>query len=280
MSSIKFLGLSLLAAMFVVSCGDKTYNKLTSDQKARFGDTINSVGRTLRAGIAAKRPMNSDSAKDLFEEKMSSRIASQCLVDFNVPKGMPSGGTVSPEQDVSLTFKISNSPTGSCPVMMDLRMKASFSNTQVGGRIDWEYGVKDKDYLTLNDISGVSFHGSGKMTMQQSGQSAKWNGTMGGKGSITSVKDGVLPINLVGSFTGEQATSSSSKGNMNGSMALTVEYPTFAVELKATVQSDGTTQTTKYYLNGEEMTQDQFQNYFKKGGLDLKPATGLTMDIR
>ncbi|OFZ21048.1 MAG: hypothetical protein A2X94_06870 [Bdellovibrionales bacterium GWB1_55_8] len=269
-----FVLVSVLMALVVTGCGQK---KLTDEQKAIVSATIESAGRTHQSvpgapatlalpvvnrfhalsflsGTAGSRSaaLTTDPTTIEMQEKLADEL---CQVDYSVPVSTSA-------TSFNIKIQVSDKPDVSCPISMNIEMKGSGSETEAKVAATLKYEVKDDEFRKLNDVDKFDLSGeiAVKATTSTSGGSIVIEGEV--KGDVHSQTKGDVKFELQADVEMEF---SSTEADGSGSVALKLEYADFSAELKQSF--DGT--ETKYEINGEEVSEADFQAYFTKAGVSV-----------
>lgn len=253
----------LFSCLVLAGCGSKRGNQtnpLTSDQKIAFAGTLESVGRSQKAGDQARKDGQraAPAPSDATLQKMADQIAAgNC--DYVLPKASE------PSSDpMNTTTEAGMSVSGaSCPIALNFNFKVStaMSKTAFSYKQDFvlKYDVKNKDFAALNDVTAIDLKGSGSSDFA----SGSANGKIDIEGSVTSTSQGALKMYVSGKIDG---SGNESAFQLNSEIVWGVEYPTFTAELKKVEKQDAQKSSTEYYLNGQSVTAEEFQALLEKAG--------------
>ena len=241
--------MAVVALLSLAACG-KSPGALTDSQKTEFGTFMDSTGRAQKAvNAASPNPQtmavaptleNGDNGQNL----MSDKLQHNCGVNVE-------GGEAG--------FSMKADGAG-CPVAMDMKMsmKNSQSGTEVSAEIN--YSVKNPEYAKLNDVDSISM----KQTMSiKGGESTTGKFEMSGK--IHSQSKGDVKLSGNGSLD-------ANKSSIKSDVTLRFEFSDYTVEFKV-AQKD---QDMTYTLNGDKISEKDFNEYFRRGGKAFETETMLS----
>ncbi|MGZ3689177.1 MAG: hypothetical protein ACXWPM_02610 [Bdellovibrionota bacterium] len=261
-------------------CG-KNLPALSADQKAVVKDTMTAVGRTSAApqGVQSSVTPSTTSAAQISGQSLSvlSLIASRASTastssDSSLLSMQSSltddfkNNTCSIQSSGSATGGVgissSGSPSGSysmkvagdkCPISMNLNLAVSGSSGNASVALTWDYAVSDPAFRALNDVDSIHLGGSVNLSLS----SSQVNGSVDIKGKVHSQKQG--DINII-----ESGSVSANSGGGSGDIDVDLIYPKFEADFR--IHTDGS--TTVYYLNNQEITASDFQNYLGSSGIN------------
>lgn len=124
-----------------------------------------------------------------------------------------------------------------CPLTFNLR--GQIDEKQKTATIRLDYQVQEGDYRKLNDIDAAKLEAS--LKMEEKSASGKLKGTLHSQSHSEIKIDADLDMSQK-----EEKT------------RIRMDYPNFSAEFKVEKTQSG----AKYTLNGEELTEEQFQNFF------------------
>lgn len=263
----------VVAALLVVSCGkdDKKsqYSPLNGEQKTKLGATLESAGRTSRSASIAQEMQKGNfrsvvSTNDSATQ-MGRRMAGNCKVVFDA-----SGNTGDPLAASSKLKFVLGASGAKCPVELSMNILVENVHTEdvleVKTEAKGNYLVKDAEFKALNDIYGITFEGGGPfLRVEKNKGEGTSNLTINGK--FNSQQYGDLPFDI----TSRGTVKGGEKGG-NGDIAtvFTVKYPDYTAELKnVMIFKEGEQPKNEYYLNGETLTQEEYNNWIEKTSLKV-----------
>jgi hypothetical protein len=129
--------------------------------------------------------------------------------------------------------------------------------------MNYTYTATDPNYLTLNDVSGVTLNGG--ISLNNSGTSSA-NATVSVTGQIVSQQFGTIPVNINGFLQADD-----SSGALNGTVQYVFQFSGFL----ATFEQDYKEGAITNLLNGNSITQAAFDAYFQSGGDPFYYISGL-----
>jgi hypothetical protein len=224
-------------------------------------DSLDSLGRAQKAGESAQGTLRMAASDSAYLDDVGTRFAqrlrpSVCNFQFQPPSASASG------------FSYRLDVTGSaCP--MDLEYAISFENSlfEIKWTQDTHFKITDPDLAKLNDIDSFSLQGgmdaSPTVDTTASVPAFQMKGTLAMNGTAHSQKYGGIKVTVDGTVNAEQSQTDQSS---HSEVRLTLAYSDFSAEFKETVDSDGKSATKNYTLNGESLTEDQFQSYIQRAG--------------
>jgi hypothetical protein len=281
MRSITIL-MMLTAAFAMSSCG-KSLSKLTDAQKTTLSDTLESAGRAPKSvpggspinkldgrfaalNWIASAPKSSDQARTSMEGRISDAkdqcaIARQDLDTGSIGSGMSIGNAAS----MKMNLKVDGAK---CPINLDLNLAGSASSDGNSGELSFgiKYSVLDADFAKLNDVDSMDISGKMKMSGEMSETSAKMSMSLDISGKVHSQAQGDVSATLSGDMSVKADKTSSST---SGEVKATFEFKDFTAELKQKIDGEKNT----YFINGDEVTEVEFQTYFEKAGVPAKVGT-------
>jgi len=263
MKGFGMIGVAVCAMLLGAGCGLLKKNGLTQAQAARVTTTLDAMGRAQRAGVQAQAnpeiddagsatasPASVDDAQLRIAQRLRSGV---CQFDMKRDTGLGFGLEVKGQQ---------------CPMELQYSLVVEQVGLNTKLTQSTEFQVKDADLRKLNDVDSLSLKGTREVnqefTMVGGQPGLKISGKAALKGAVHSQKEGNLPLEIVGSIGGEQ---SNRTANVHSELVAKIAYPDFTAEFKRTQDFDGNTKTDKYYLNGDEMTQQQFSEYLGRAGV-------------
>jgi hypothetical protein len=170
-----------------------------------------------------------------YVERSSNQLAMQSRIQEGVTEQKCSVQASSITQSQFEIPQITISGQG-CPITFNLSAKVDQDKQTASIHLD--YQVQEGDYRKLNDIDAASLDFSGKF--EKDSGSMKFNGKLHSQLQNE--------IKLEGEFEGSKT---------KGQARLRLDYPKFSAEFKI----EGSEHNAKYSLNGEEITQEQFNSY-------------------
>lgn len=254
--------ISLIIGIALIGCG-KGSQPLTADQKATVKDTSASISRSINAassvGKSRKAIPEKSSTPDERQMKMQQRFSryDRCDIQYNVKNV----GKKSQLQDMDLDLKVS----GDCPIELILNLKAKGNQQEASLDGKWFYSVKDEEYKSYNDVIGADIAGGGKVTAKDRNVDGKFTFA----GEIVSQKHSKIKLEYELVMQGKQVGPESVEGQV--SQSITLKYPDFTVEMKSISKMEANgTKTEEYLVNGEKVTQSEFQSYLAGGEIQSK----------
>jgi len=252
----KFVIFTVAALFMVAGCGGSK-TKLTSEQKAEFADTLESAGRAQKVGKTGAQTSgrfsaiegstrSSSSQKDIEAQMYSKLQSADCDFKFSEPQSFDAGSSPMSALNQKMEWSVEGN---SCPLVMNF----SFTTTTSGQTendfkmkmaMDMNFTISDEELKKLNDVYAMTL--KGEITADKNGA----NGSFDGK--IKSVTHGDIPVSMKISGSKDSAE-----------VSYNVDMPKYSVEMKMTVSKDG---KPEYTLNGEKMTEQEFQDLMSKGG--------------
>jgi len=244
----------------LVGCGNKHGNvttPLTKDQQATFDNTLESVGRTEKAGEKGQREHTATG--DATLQQMAQKLQDgKC--EYKLPSNQ-TGNTTNPmSSNVETGLEVYGS---TCPISLEANVKMSSNLTEKSYDANVEfklkYDVKDAEFAKLNDITAIDIKGSGSVRASQ----GSMNGNINIEGTMTSNADGALKMYYDAKVDG---SGNQTSAKITSEQIWGVEYPNFTAELKMTTVQENSSVKTTYFINGEEITAQEFQAHLTKAG--------------
>lgn len=240
---------SAVGLIALVGCGSQG-TKLSQEQNDRFAATLSGTGAIERAVPSQQQPASHSRAAasvgtDDVSTKMAQRLTGDvCQVDVQAPA------------TADLNFDARWTVNGNkCPIAMTyhLTLNTDMFAGKLSFDVDENYKVADSEYAKLNDVDALTAKGGLKMTRDDD------KFVMAGSitGTLHSQKYGNI------SFTRSESGEIHQDGSGNVIEGLTLNYSDFSAELK--VVQDG--KSKKFYLNDQDITEDQYNGYLKKAGM-------------
>jgi hypothetical protein len=154
---------------------------------------------------------------------------------------------------------------GRCPVAMDLRFSFNYGDLigakeEMTKRLDVRYQVRDRDFRRWNDVDG--FHLSGRNVFKvdlSAGASGRMDAIFDMKGSIHSQADGDLPWTVAGEVEAEGP-------RYVGNLRIAIGFRGLSMELREDFKKQSRGWSYRYFLNGEELSHEEFSSYLSGGG--------------
>ncbi len=256
MKRLSFFILSIALA----GCGNKYGNvttPLTKDQQATFSNTLESVGRTEKAGENGQREHNA--VGDSTTQQMVQALqAGNC--EYKLPSNQ-TGNTTNPmSSNVETGLQVFGS---TCPIALDVNVKITNNLTQTSydANIDFnlKYEVKDAEFAKLNDVTFMDIKGSGSVTAK----TGSMNGNITVEGAVKSNAEGDLKMYYAAKVDG---SGGQGQAKITSEQIWGIEYPKFTAELKMTTVQENSAVKTTYAMNGTEVTAQEFQALLTKAG--------------
>jgi hypothetical protein len=239
--TLKALAICSFAAI-VTGCGKSA---LTDAQLATFKEVQSSTNKVVTSGQKAQAS-KSGSALALAAgdtDEFASRISSASDCDFPQPdmSGMSSSSA-------KMNIKITGDK---CPINMEIGI--SVSGTNATFRMFFE--IKDEELAALSDVTKMDL--AGTISANSSGTSA--SGVI--EGNVHSKKHGVIPVTMT-----VEGDESSNRVEMSYKFA----------DFTAVLEMETSGGETKYRLNGQELSAQEFQELSASGGLAGGSTGGTT----
>jgi hypothetical protein len=257
---MKFIGAIgvAVAVLLIGGCG-KENKGLTQAQSGRLGTTLDALGRAQTAGMQAQgnpitdaTPANADQAVLRMSQRLRPNV---CKFDTLAPG----------KSDFAL--KISGKD---CPMEMNFSIGFAFAGTSKKVTQATEFKVKDAELKAMTDIDAFSLKGTfeseEKFDFVGGMPGVKVSSKLGMNGSAHSQKDGDIKIEISGGGNGE-GSNDPSKSHGKFEYVAKLSYSDFTAEFKRVQEVKAGKLEAKYYLNGDEMTEAQFQEYLKRAGV-------------
>lgn len=220
--------------------GAETYRvavPLTEEQKATLKATIRSMDTAQEAAREAQNPgEGSPTAKQMAEELKKA----ECKFETNETSLIVTGPTC----PIAMRFSL----------VLEKKPKESHMATSLA------YDVKSTSYAELNDVTGIGFNGDVKQVEKDGVTYA----TIAFGGEVRSRKQGNLSLSVKGAVKGKP------DGTGEGTVSWTITFPQFTAELVQTRLG----KDTEYTINGERVSDAEFQTYVGKSGSVTGPGGG------
>ncbi len=238
---------------------------LTTAQKISFTDTITSLEMIDKGGRAAESGRNVGIPK-ADQMKQALRDAN-CAVEIVNPGQPPS------DRSYDYTYKFNVSGQG-CPVSQSAESRVLRTNgQQLLATHKVRYVASDATYAAINDITEISYDDQVDARFEYQTGGVRVEGKGAGKGYLKSTSLGQI------SFSTQ--TGISIVGNSNGTtggaeMITRLEFPGFPVVIRLKQYYEGAEQKLKFYLNGTEISKDEynrFTNYISLTDADRQDTT-------
>ncbi len=260
------LGCLLVAG--VAGCGSSA-DRLSAAQIGKVTDSLDSVGRAQKASESAQGGVReaalatgsvSQTATGSLDDaglRLAQKLrASTCQYHFQPPSSTAAG------------FDYALSVSGSsCPMSLDYAISFQNSLFELRWTEDTQFKITDPQLVALNDIDSFSLHGgmdaSPTVDSSSSTPTFKLDGTLAMSGAAHSQKYGDIKITIDGGISGQE---SQSAHRSHSEVTVTLAFSDFSAELKQVVDSDGDSTTKTYSLNGDTLTEEQFQGYLSRAG--------------
>ena len=157
----------------------------------------------------------------------------------------------------------------SCPVSLSLQLEPHFDSQSFDLKLSCAFSVRDSSFSQLNDVDAMDLSGS----MHVSGTpGSKFEGTTDIHGTIHSQKNGAVRLAVTGTMSGEASVRSSSAKTET---IARLDFPTFSVEMKAVTNGN----SHHFWINDEEVTEQDFTQYFAKAGMSASPGASHSVPI-
>ncbi len=258
---MKHLAIAILSSIIGLSgCGGSKVSPLTAEQKSEFGDTLDSVGKAQRAGRSLKgQTQQGGIRRSLGQNEMEQKLSHafqnhQCGYTVHADTPPKTFGTNFPNGKFSFAVTVYGNE---CPILLSLDAEVDSNGSPTAANIsaefDLSYTVQDVTYLPLNDISAFALKGSASVSGSQSGFDVSVNIV----GSLHSQRRGDIKFDLSGSASGNMQEGS-------GKFMLALNYPTYRVELGASVSASKGAVKEEFTLNGEVINREHFLQLLAK----------------
>jgi hypothetical protein len=267
---------SALSLSLLTGCGSKL-SKLTDEQKSTVKGTLNSAERSFKAtnSATAAKGAGREFAKE-YPQADSLFVSPTALLTRNSP-ALPSSPEIpnSPAGDQKLhdlenrlhkgladgtckTYEGNERDTGisipagkyhvslsgpSCPLTFDFKYELNPQSREFSMHV--EFAVQDDDMKKLTELHKFNADGSAKL--EENSASVKLDAF------LATVKYGEVKIAAKGSASSDRKSS-------KGDLTIRLDYEKFAAEFEFKMKNE----EVKIYLNGEELTPEQFKEYIQK----------------
>lgn len=261
------LFLVALIVTVLSACGQKTASrKLSLSEADKVNDTLESIARAERAGVAAHIALSgttpvSANSDDQDLQIVRSILASPCQV---FAKGLPKSGAAL-GKDVDYQLEVSGVK---CPITVQYALNLKTGILGYDLTQSSLVKVTDKSLLPYSDIDSINWKSgmNGKWDLQQTrGWNAKviTTGSLSGSGEIHSQKYGTITVTLDGKLNGERNESSNTA---HAEQVLTLKFPDLLVDFKVVADVDGAKSSQRYLVNDEEVSEAQYRGYLDRAG--------------
>ncbi len=265
-ASMSLVAFCVGSAMWLFGCSAKIVGDgdLPSNERAekmRFADTVASLGRTQSAVRMAHVKLSVaelTGAQPNGVQPMSSR-----LLEGKCHTTLRENLTESTSSK-SILMQASGS---SCPIYMDYKLSLTSTATGSTDQIKIDYTVLDDDYRALNDLDKVNldFRFDSSIKNTDSGSFSE-SGTGSGQGVVHSQKLGHIRLLFEAKTSGSGTRSAYA---ITGSKTLAIFYADgVKIEMKNEFSQSHMGESTKYTMNGNEITEKEVAQYLKQMNLD------------
>lgn len=275
-----FIVALISTSLFVGACGGRGGNStaapapdpLNKTQKDRVLATIDSVNQSAMSvrmaneqsttpGNIGARNLTTPARSEKTKLMSDALLAAKCQTSVQLPDNDPT-------KSGKFDFAVSASGQG-CPIAMDLRVNALIGPEDQTLSMAFKYNVLTESYRSFNDVTAVDFNATLSSHIKEvSPKTYSIYGEANGGGSIQSQKEGLIQIAISGSLSG---SGNEQGATMQGEFVVRIRYPDgLTAELKevTTQTPQQQEQQSRYFLNGQEITKAEYDQYLGGGALD------------